>query len=65
MADSSNGKATTLKYAILSALLLPVAMVLLTGLRAQGFQITLLALFVSVSLATEILLSGDRRSKDI
>ncbi|QEG34302.1 hypothetical protein Pr1d_15760 [Bythopirellula goksoeyrii] len=53
MADRSNGKATTLKYAILSALLLPVAMLHLTGLRAQGFQITLLALFSVCRLLRE------------
>ena len=48
-----------------ATLLLPIAAVLLTGMRGQGLHITLLSGMVSLILMAGILISGLRRSRNV
>ena len=49
-------------YALIATLALPLITASVTGMRAQGFTMTILALWVGASVGIGILLSGDRRS---
>ncbi len=49
------------RTACLSTLLLPTAIALLTGMRAQGIAMTILSGFVSLVLIAGIVISGQRR----
>jgi hypothetical protein len=49
-------------YAILVTVLLPLMTAISTGMRGQGREMTILALVIGISIATGILVSGDRRS---
>lgn len=46
-----------------ATLLLPLAVALLTGMRAQGLDMTILSGFVSLILMSGILISGRRRNR--
>ncbi|XZE34675.1 hypothetical protein SH501x_000142 [Pirellulaceae bacterium SH501] len=48
-----------------ATLLLPIAAVLLTGMRGQGLHITVLSGMVSLILMAGILISGLRRSRNV
>ncbi|XZE43834.1 hypothetical protein SH467x_003411 [Pirellulaceae bacterium SH467] len=48
-----------------ATLLLPIAAALLTGMRGQGFHITVLSGMVSLLLMAGILISGLRRSRNV
>ena len=52
-------------YAMLTTLLFPTVPAISTGMRGQGLAMTVLALLIGLSIATGILLSGDRRSGDV
>lgn len=49
-------------YAILTTLLFPAVAAVMTGMRGQGLEMTVLALLIGLSIAAGILISGDRRS---
>lgn len=48
-------------YACLATLLLPGTVALMTGMVGQGFDMTVLAAFISLILSSAILLAGRRR----
>ena len=52
-------------YAILTTLSFPAVAAILTGMRGQGFAMTVLALWIGMSIAAGILISGDRRSGSV
>ena len=47
-----------------STLLLPIAIAMMTGMRAQGFDMTILSGLVSLVLIAGILVSGRRRERN-
>ena len=53
------------RSACFATLLLPLTVAILTGMRAQGLQMTVLAGIVSLVLAAAILVSGQRRSRNM
>ncbi len=51
--------------ACLATLLLPIAIAMMTGMRAQGFHMTILGGIVSVAVMFAILISGQRRARNM
>ena len=49
-------------YAVISTLTLPLLTAFATGMRGQGFTMTIVALLLGASIGIGILLSGDRRA---
>jgi hypothetical protein len=50
------------RYATLAVVPVPLLTAMVTGMRAQGLGITILAFVIGMSVALGILVSGDRRS---
>ncbi len=53
------------RTACFATLLLPIAVAILTGMRAQGLHMTILSGFVSLVFMAAILVSGQRRSRPV
>jgi len=51
-------------FAIVSTILPPSLTALATGMRGQGVSMTILMALIGLSVATGVLVSGDRRSRN-